>query len=51
MGFTGDRRKFLTGFQNGVVRVYPLEDDPELVFDIDMMQGYFEMNMHDNNYG
>lgn len=51
MGFTADRRKFLTGFQNGILRVYPLGDDPEMVFDIDMMQGYFEMNMHDNNYG
>ena len=51
MGFTEDRHKFITGFNNGKLRVYPLEGDPDTTFDLDMMQAYFDMNMHDNTYG
>jgi len=51
MIFTADRHKFVAGFENGVLRVYPLESDPEEPFDLDMLGSYWEFNMHDNDTG
>ena len=51
MIFTSDRRKFICGFKNGMLRVYPLESDPETDFDLSMLGAYWEFNMHDNDTG
>ncbi|XP_078493244.1 cilia- and flagella-associated protein 44-like isoform X2 [Ciona intestinalis] len=51
LSFTTDRRKLVAGFRDGMIRVYPLEGDPELPFDLDMMGVHWDMNMHDNDTG
>ena len=51
MIFTADRHKFIAGFENGLLRVYPLENDSETVFNLDMLGSYWEFNMHDNDAG
>uniref|UniRef100_F6VRS6 Cilia- and flagella-associated protein 44 n=1 Tax=Ciona intestinalis TaxID=7719 RepID=F6VRS6_CIOIN len=51
ISFTTDRRKLVAGFLDGMIRVYPLEGDPELPFDLDMMGAHWDMNMHDNDTG
>ncbi|CAK8686101.1 unnamed protein product [Clavelina lepadiformis] len=49
--FTADRRKLVAGLQNGLIRVYPLEGDPETAFDLDMLKSHWDLNMHDNDNG
>nr|CAB3230210.1 WD repeat-containing protein 52-like [Phallusia mammillata] len=49
--FSSDRHKVFVGFQNGQIRVYPIEADPEATFDLDMLGSNWNLNMHDNQHG
>uniref|UniRef100_H2ZFC4 Cilia- and flagella-associated protein 44 n=1 Tax=Ciona savignyi TaxID=51511 RepID=H2ZFC4_CIOSA len=51
ISFTHDRRKLVAGFRDGMIRVYPLEGDPDAPFDLDLLEASWDMNMHDNDSG
>ena len=41
----------MTGFANGLIRIYPLEDEEEEEFDLSQLDKFWSLNMHDNTNG
>ncbi|XP_064412807.1 cilia- and flagella-associated protein 44 [Latimeria chalumnae] len=46
--FSSNKRLLLCGMENGQVRVYPLQSNDLIRIPL---EGYWELNSHDNNYG
>eukprot|EP00105_Crassostrea_gigas_P043284 XP_019927432.1 PREDICTED: cilia- and flagella-associated protein 44-like isoform X1 [Crassostrea gigas] len=47
MQFSGNGRKMLFGMEDGSIRIQNLEKD----FSLDELGSYWQLNLHDNNYG